>query len=120
MNTLHVALNIIHKCGERADDWDEWADTGLHEFFQLLVMSYTPWSMVQAMIAYYEENIESQAELLKEEYDPVTGLDAYGENNKADLLEKQQCEESLQLLRQFAEMYERHNDEMNSLCAVED
>jgi hypothetical protein len=117
MNTLHTAYNIIHKCGDQANDWDEWAETELHEFFQLLVMTYTPWSMVQAMIADYEEHIDTQDALLKD-YDPVTGLDAFGENNKADLLDKKQCEESLQLLRQFADKYQEHIDEMDALCAV--
>jgi hypothetical protein len=120
MNTLQTALNIIHKCGERADDWDEWADTELHEFLVMLVLTYAPGTMARAMITHYEEHIEVQATMLKEDYDPATGLDEYGDDNKGDLLDKQHCEESLQLLRQFAETYERHNDEMNSLCAVED
>jgi hypothetical protein len=113
MVTLEKAYNIIHQCGERAEDWEVWAETDLHNFFTMLVYTYAPGAMLRAMIAYYEEHIEVLADLLKD-YDPVTGLDQFGENNKGDMLEKEQCEESLQLLIQFDEMMEKH--EMNALA----
>jgi hypothetical protein len=113
MNTLETALDIIHECGSRRVDWDKWAETDLHNFMVRLCYIYSPWSMLQAMISYYEENLEVTTELLKEEYDPVTGLDAYGDGNKGDLRNKQQCEESLEILRDYQEIYNRHADELN-------
>jgi hypothetical protein len=109
MNKLQTAYDIIDECGERAENYEQWAATDLQEFVNLLADTHvTSWMMLQTMICGFRDRIEGIDDLLKD-YDPVTGLDEYGESNKADLLEKQHCEETLQSLQQIVTQFEEWN-----------